>query len=140
PILILHLGKSVFGIWALAVSLIEYFWMIDLGFRPATVKLSAEFRALDRKEDLNRLINTALAYSVTAGAVVLGIAWFNADRIAALFHITDANFPFLIRIVGFRWATGMGFNIFAATLDGFQRFDLSNRAVLFSSLLRNGVT
>ena len=34
-ILILDLGKARFGIWTLAVSLIEYFWMIDLGFRPA---------------------------------------------------------------------------------------------------------
>ena len=48
PMLIRRLGTAQFGIWALAVSLVEYFWLIDLGIRPATVKLSAEFRALGR--------------------------------------------------------------------------------------------
>src|SRR3954454_3987074 len=60
-ILILTLGKIWFGIWTVAVSLIEYFWMIDLGFRPATVKFSAEYFALGNLDNLNRLINTALA-------------------------------------------------------------------------------
>ena len=34
PMLIRRLGTAQFGIWALAVSLVEYFWLIDLGFRP----------------------------------------------------------------------------------------------------------
>ena len=69
PILIRRLGTAKYGIWALAVSLVEYFWLIDLGFRPATVKLTAEFRAVKRMGELNQLINTALAYSLTAGGL-----------------------------------------------------------------------
>ena len=34
PYLIRHLGVDTYGIWALGLALVEYFWMIDLGVRP----------------------------------------------------------------------------------------------------------
>lgn len=136
PMLIRRLGTAKFGIWALAVSLIEYFWLIDLGFRPATVKLSAEFRAVNRMKDLNRLVNTALAYSIMAGGLVLLLAWPNVNRVARVLHITDPAFGFLIRVVGVSWAAGLVFNVFAAVLEGFQRFDLSSRVTIVTTILR----
>jgi O-antigen/teichoic acid export membrane protein len=136
PMLIRHLGTAQFGIWALAVSLVEYFWLIDLGLRPATVKLSAEFRALGRTADLNSLINTALAYSCLAGLLVLAVTWPNVGRIARTLHIDNPAFSFLVRIVSLSWAAGLVFNVFAAVLEGFQRFDLSNRVSIISTLLR----
>ena len=45
--------------------------MIDLGVRPATVKLTAEYRALEKWEMLNSLLSTAAAYSAVMGSLVL---------------------------------------------------------------------
>ena len=140
PILIRRLGDTTYGIWTLAVSLVEYFWMIDLGLRPATVKYTAEYRALGRTDAINRLLNTALAYSVTAGLVLMSVALFAAEPIAALLRVTDPNFPFLIRMVGVSWAAGLAFNIFSAILDGFNRFDLSNRSGVVAAFLRAGLS
>src|SRR5512140_3441085 len=112
--LILHLGKATFGIWALAASLIEYFWMIDLGFRPATVKLTAEYKALTRLDELKQVINTSLCYSIGAGFLVLCITWFGAGPASRAFRIDVPAFPFLIRIVGLSWSAGLAFNVFAA--------------------------
>jgi O-antigen/teichoic acid export membrane protein len=137
PMLIRRLGTAQFGIWALAVSLVEYFWLIDLGFRPATVKLSAEFRALGRLDELNSLINTALAYSFIAGFLVLAVAWPNVGRIARTLHMDNPAFIFLVRVVSLSWAAGLVFNVFAAVLEGFQRFDLSNHVSIISTLLRS---
>jgi O-antigen/teichoic acid export membrane protein len=136
PMLIRRLGTATFGIWALAVSLIEYLWLIDLGFRPATVKFSAEFRALGQINELNCLINTSLGYCFLAGAFILGISWPNVDLIARVLHIQDPAFRFLIRVIGLSWAGGLVFNTFAAVLEGFQRFDLSNRVSIAVTLLR----
>src|SRR6185436_20868896 len=74
PILIKRLGPATYGIWLVATSLIENLWMIDLGLRPATVKFTAEFRARGEFDQLNRMLNTALAYSMLAGSVVLAVA------------------------------------------------------------------
>ncbi len=137
PMLIRRLGTAQFGIWALAVSLIEYLWLIDLGFRPATVKFSAEFRALGRISDLNCLINTSLAYSLLAGTFILAISWPNIGHLAAFLHINHPAFGFLVRVVGLSWAGGLAFNMFAAVLEGFQRFDLSNRVSIVVTLLRS---
>jgi O-antigen/teichoic acid export membrane protein len=139
-ILILDLGKARFGIWLLATSLVEYVWMIDLGFRPATVKFSAEYRALKRWNDLNHLINTALAYSSVMGLLILLATWFGADALAAVYKTGEPDFPFLVRAVGLSWAAGLAFNIFAATTEGFQRFDLSNRTTMLMTLLRGGLS
>ena len=39
-------------------------------------------------------------------------------------------------MVGASWAAGLVFNVFAAALEGFQRFDLSNRAAMLAPLVR----
>jgi O-antigen/teichoic acid export membrane protein len=137
PMLIRRLGTAQYGIWALAISLVEYFWLIDLGFRPATVKLSAEFRAVNRLTDLNHLINTALAYSLAAGSLVLLVGWLSVDRVASILRIDDPSFGFLIRVVGISWAAGLVFNVFGAVLEGFQRFDLSNRITVLATIIRS---
>jgi len=140
PILIKRLGASTYGIWVVAASLIENLWMIDLGLRPATVKFTAEFRALGQFDQLNRMLNTALAYSIAAGSILLTVAWFAAGALADLENITDPSFQFLIRAVGLSWAAGLSFNIFAAVLEGFNRFDLSNRSALVTTFLRTGLS
>src|SRR5437763_14180648 len=71
PYLIRKLGTNTYGIWALGLSLIEYFWLIDLGVRPATVKLTAEFRALGKWDSLNGMISTASAYSAAMGLTLM---------------------------------------------------------------------
>ena len=136
PFLIRRLGTTRFGVWTVAASLVESFWMIDLGFRPATVKLTAEFRALGRMTEINRLLNTAVAYSVVAGGLVLLVVWLAAERIGVVLHVSDPAFQFLLRVVGASWAAGLVFNVFAAAREGFQRFDLSNRAQMLAPLVR----
>lgn len=140
PLLIRRLGTARFGIWALAMSMVEYLWMIDLGLRPATVKLSAELRAGSRWDDLNQVLSTALAYSSAAGALVLLVFWPGAERIGKLLRIDDPQFVFLTRMVSLSWAFGLVFNTFAAMLEGFQRFDLTNRIGILLAVARSGIS
>jgi O-antigen/teichoic acid export membrane protein len=140
PILIRKLGSSQYGIWALTLSLVEYFWLIDFGLRPATVKLSAEYRALGRLDDLQRILHTALLYSGAAGLLVLAGVWANTARIASLFQIDTPEFPVLIRVIGISWALGLSVNILAATLEGYQRFDLTNKIAILAAAVRSAST
>ena len=45
PYIIRKLGDVGYGIWVLVLGLIDYYWLLDLGFRSATIKYSAEYRA-----------------------------------------------------------------------------------------------
>ena len=50
PYTIRKLGDVDVGIWMLTMSVVEYYWLIDLGFRSATLKMSAEYRTLNRPD------------------------------------------------------------------------------------------
>src|SRR5579884_365 len=126
PYLIRRLGTDQYGVWALGLALVEYFWMIDLGVRPATVKLTAEYCALEKWEDLNSLLSTAALYSGVMGTLVLLTISLSTGWIARFFHITHPSFPILLHVVSISWALGLVFNVFAAALEGFQRFDITN--------------
>jgi O-antigen/teichoic acid export membrane protein len=137
PILIRALGSEQFGIWALGLSMVEYFWMVDLGLRPAIIKLTAEHRAREEWHHLNLLLSTACAYSFAVGLLVAAALWFGADWAARFLHISHPDFPWLVRVVALSFGGGLTFNVFSAGLEGFQRFDLVSRAFVLVSLARS---
>ena len=60
PYIIRQLGEGKFGLWTVSLSFIEYFWLIDIGLRSATVKFSAEYRAVDDTRSMTEVLNTGL--------------------------------------------------------------------------------
>ncbi len=136
PFMLRHLGDSNYGEWTLVVGLVEYYWLIDLGFRSATVKFAAEFRALEDQEQMNALLSTGLACSTVMAIIVAAISLVGAPFIARIWNAPGPEFPTLLRIVGVSWAAGMVFNIFSGALEGFQRFDLLSRVWILTSVTR----
>lgn len=137
PYLIRKLGTAQYGIWALGLSLVEYFWLIDLGLRPATVKLTAEYRAKGDWPALNTLLSTSLLYSGGMGFSLMVLMSLNTERIARFFHLTDPAFTMLVHVISVSWAFGLVFNIFEAALEGFQRFDVTGRIFVIFLLIRS---
>lgn len=137
PYIICKVGDVDFAIWTLTLSLIDYYWLIDFGFRSATVKLSAEYRTLGDIRKLNELLSTGLFYSAAAGVFVLGVTFLLASRAGALLHVAQPVFPQLILITGASWSLGLIFNMFAACLEGYQRFDIFSRAWIVTVALRS---
>src|SRR6478752_6010964 len=64
--MIRKLGADGYGLWTLLFVLVEYYYMFDLGFRAATVKYVAHYRALGDEEKLSEVISTSLAYATAA--------------------------------------------------------------------------
>ena len=136
PFIIRRLGDENYGLWALTVSLAEYYWIMDFGFRSATLKYSAHYRALGDNDRINEILNTALFYSACIGpALVLG-NYFGAPLLSSLMHVRQALFPKLLMIVVGAWVLGSLFNVFSSCLEGFQRFDLTNKIYLTGTAVR----
>ena len=104
PVLFRTLGDVQAGIWTLALSFVEYFWIIDIGFRPATVKLCAQFLAEGRRERVNALLNTAICYTGLAGIIVFAVISWGGAAIARLLKVTHPDFGFLLFAVGLSWS------------------------------------
>jgi len=140
PYIIRNIGHEGYGVWTLVFSLIEYYWLLDLGFRSATVKYSAHYRAIGEPERINEIINTGLMYYSVVAVVVLGTTGFLSGSAGRLFQISNSYqgvFPTLMVIVGVSWALGIVCNVFNACLEGFQRFDLSSRIWVITVGLRS---
>ncbi len=137
PYTIRKIGDVNFSIWSLALSLVEYYWLIDFGLRSATLKMSAEFNALGDREQLNELLSTGVVYSSIAGSLLAIATLLLAPRAGSFFHIQQPVFHQLILIAGLSWSLGMVFNVFGACLDGFQRFDIFSRIWMSTTLVRS---
>ncbi len=137
PYAIRKVGDSYFGIWTLALAMVDYYWLIDLGFRSATLKYSAQYHAEGDEKALNELLATGLLYSAISGAILFGLSYFLTPWIGARLHIQQPVFVPLIRLVGFSWAVGLVFNRYSACLEGFQRFDITSRIWILTMVLRS---
>lgn len=127
PIMVKHLGRSVYGLWAVLGSIIGYFGLFHFGMLTAVVKFTAEYRARAQQEYLNKIISTILAVFIPIGVLVIlvciGLAWF----IPRLFHlekdlVSVARIAFLI--AGLTVVSGFFGRILGGIIYGCQRLDI----------------
>lgn len=86
PFLLRMLGKSEYGLYSLAASVIAYLTVLDLGFGNAIVRYTAKFRAEGKKEEQYEMFGMFfllyLGISIVAFMVAIMLVW-NVDT---LFH------------------------------------------------------
>ncbi len=108
----------------------EYYWLLDLGLRSATFQFAAIFNGKGEQDNINRMINTNLAYSLLLLPLLIGGAWFGVPLLAKFMHITHPLFSKLVLIVVTTWALTSLLAVFTTTLEGIERFDVTNVASL----------
>ena len=137
PFVLKKLGEDNFGLWAFTISLAEYYWIMDFGFRSATIKYSAHYSATGENGKVNEILNTALFYSACIGPLILLANFFLLPHILPSTQSGNPLFLKLITVVVGAWVLGSLFNVFTGCLEGFQRFDLTNRITLTGSAVRS---
>ena len=73
PYLFRKLGPEGYGIWALCFSLIEYYWLLDLGVRSATAKFVAHYWTTGDSAKVSEVMSTAATYSLLIAALMLAL-------------------------------------------------------------------
>ncbi|HJT87172.1 MAG TPA: oligosaccharide flippase family protein [Bryobacteraceae bacterium] len=130
PYIIHHIGDERYGIWALVFSLVEYYGIVDFGFRSAVLKYSSHFRATGETARMEEVISTALVYFSMAAILIFAGSLVLAHNATRFFRVAPADaaaFRFLVVTVGIGWALGAVFNACTAVIEAHQRFDISNR-------------
>ena len=139
PYLIRKLGPEGYGIWALSFSLVEYYWLLDLGFRSATVKFVAHYTATEEPSKVAEVISTAFVYACIAAGLILTIVTLASPHIQGFFRISEQyrdSFSTLLMVMTLSWCLGMVFNLYGAALEARHRFDLTNRVAIVTTGLR----
>jgi len=139
PFLIASFGLANYGVFMLAGSLSIYLGLLDFGVNPTVVKHVAEYVAKGRRDELGRLISTAVAYYAAIGVVAaLALLLFARHGVGLLaLGSEDANlatnlFTVSAVVALFVWPLTTG----SAVLNGLQRYDLT-AAVNASAVVGN---
>src|SRR6266576_1131567 len=139
PYILHRLGDEAFGLWVLIFSITGYYGLFDLGIRSSIVRYVAKYSATNNYEELNRLINTAMASYGTVGILALLVTFGGAFYVASIFKIST-NFLSTARslflMVGTAVSLGFPLGVFGGILEGLQRFYLLNFTSISSTLLR----
>ena len=143
PIIIKKLGVEQYGIWVLLFSMIDYMRVLDFGFRSAVVQGCARCFAREDWEGVNRTVTTALGYFALIGAICLGAAiafrglLIDGAEVSAAY---DADARTLIVLIALTVTCRLISSPFTATLEGFQRFDIANRAYIGALAFRSTIS
>ncbi len=140
PYVVHKVGHVAAGVWALIFSVLDNVWMMDLGFRSATLKYTAHYRALGEPVKVNQVLNTGLAFSGSGCVAAITATLLFARAITRFENISPEYaevFTKMLVMVGMGWAVGAIFNLLSATLEGFQRFDLTSRILVIQVAVRS---
>lgn len=129
PFLIRKLGAEAYGIWSLVFSAMGYYSLADFGFRAAAVRFVAHYDAQRRQDQINELINSLLVYFSAVSGGLLLLSAVLARYATRLFQVSAAqadDFGPFVFLVGVTLAITVSTGLFSGSLEGFQRFDVSN--------------
>jgi O-antigen/teichoic acid export membrane protein len=139
PYVIHHLGDERYGIWILVFSLMDYYNVVDFGFRSAVIKFASHYRVTGEAERLEALVSTGLVYFSIAAVAVLAASLVIARNVTRWFHVLprdEAAFRFLVITVGVGFALGIVSSPFTGVLEAYQRFDITSRIGILGTGLR----
>ncbi len=137
PIILRYLGQSGYGIWIIFGSVIGYFSLFNLGMNAAVTKYTAEYRALNKQEALNKLISTTVVAFVFIGVLVILICLGLMPFISRIFNIQEdllyvARIAFLI--MGLNTALMLLGRVFGNIIYGYQRVDIWKTFLIIHSI------
>lgn len=133
PVLVHGLGKTEYGIWALALSMILYLELFEFGLGSATVKYVAQNEALGDRPASVRSIATSFWTLAALGVLTFAIAVILSLLFPVLFDVppeSERAAQLLVLLVGLDLAVSIPSDTFGNTLLAMQRVDVINATLI----------
>lgn len=127
PFLLRMLGKSEYGLYSLAVSVIAYLTVLDLGFGNAIVRYTAKFRAEGKKDEQYEMFGMFfllyLVISVIAFLVAMFLVW-NVDAIfdAKMTMKEVSRMRIILLLMAFNLAFTFPMSIWGSIITAYENF------------------
>jgi O-antigen/teichoic acid export membrane protein len=129
PFVLRSLGETRYGVWALTVSIVGYYGLLDFGLRIGITQYLTRYRAREQYEAMNATMSSAVAMFTAIGFLVVLLSLLIAYLAPGVFDLEPelhSEVFWCILVVGA--STGVQFALFpfATVFVATQRFDLSN--------------
>jgi len=129
PYLVGVLGQGRYGIWAVALTVVGYAGVLDLGIGPAVMRFVAQHLGESNPAQARKCVQTSLAIMLFSGAVLMVLGMVGAEPLRRFFNVSDAGaaeFIGLVRIVSGVAALRLLYQVYCGVLRAYERYPLEN--------------
>jgi O-antigen/teichoic acid export membrane protein len=139
PFVLHHLGNVAYGVWIMAVSLVSYLSLLDLGMQSSVLRFVSKGHTRGDHEGASDAISAALWVRLQISALVLLLSSVLAAIFPFAFKIppdlaSDARIAIIL--VGVSTAIAMSVGVVGGVLSALNRYDLQNYVSLAQTSIR----
>ncbi len=127
PFMLRMMGKSEYGLYSIAASIVAYLTVLDLGFGNAIVRYTAKFRAEGKQEEQYRMFGMFFLLYSAIGVVTLavgGILYLNAGVIfdTAMTPVELQRTRWILALLVVNLAITFPFSLFGSIITAYEQF------------------
>ncbi|WP_295681216.1 oligosaccharide flippase family protein [uncultured Fibrobacter sp.] len=140
PFMLRMLGKSEYGLYSIAASIVAYLTVLDLGFGNAIVRYTAKYRAEGKVEEQYKMFGMFFLLYCAIGVVVLlagGVLYLNAENIfdASMTANELARTKIILALMIFNLAITFPFSLFGSIITAYEQFIFQKIIVILRIVL-----
>ena len=141
PFILHRLGEVAYGVWILAVSVVSYLSLLDLGMQNAVLRFVSKGHTRGDHEGASTAMSAALWVRLQISGLVLLLSVGLSIVFPLLFKVPpqladDARKALLL--IGAATAVTMSMGVVGGVLSALNRYDLWNTVLLFQTAIRAG--
>lgn len=127
PFMLRMMGKSEYGLYSIAASIVAYLTVLDLGFGNAVVRYTAKYRAEGKVEEQYKMFGMFFLLYCGIGLIVLlagGVLYLNAENIfdASMTSNELARTKIILALMVFNLAVTFPFSLFGSIITAYEQF------------------
>jgi O-antigen/teichoic acid export membrane protein len=139
PFILHRLGDVAYGVWVLAISVVAYLGLLDLGMQSSVLRFVSKGHTKGDHQGASEAISAALWVRLQISAVALVLSAGLAAVFPLVFKVppalaTDAREAILL--IGITTAITMSLGVVGGVLSALNRYDLQNYVVLAQTAVR----
>ena len=139
PFILRGLGTELYGVWAIFSVITAFADLSDLGITSGLIRFFAKYWAVNDELSINRAVSTIiLVYFLIGSVVVTVVILLNQPITGRLLNIPDEYINLAILVVMgaiISFFISLVFGVFGSILQGLQRMELWNVALLTDTLM-----
>jgi O-antigen/teichoic acid export membrane protein len=139
PFIIHRLGNVAYGIWVLAIGVVAYLGLLDLGMQSAVLRFVSKGHTQNDHQGASEAISAALWVRLQISALILVLSAGLAAVFPLVFKVPaelagDARKAILL--TGVKMAITMSIGVVAGVLSALNRYDLQNYLSIVQTAVR----
>ena len=144
PFMLRMMGKSEYGLYSIAASIIAYLTILDLGFGNAIIRYTAKFRAEGKTEEQYRMFGMFFLLYCGIGLITLAIGgglYWNAENIfdASMTVNELERTKTILLLMIFNLAITFPFSLFGSIITAYEQF-VFQKVVMIVRIILNTAT